>query len=108
MNHPSWNPIATPTAGGRFELQAPPGKRAVAVSTVHVGDKLEWVAKTSAGPLNLPVVDVVEGQTVELDVRLVKIKQQPTGTLHLAPSQTSNPQPKSKSSSPPDHNDSAK
>ena len=71
ISHPAWKPSAAANSAGRFELHAAPGKRAVMVSAVYVGEKLVWAAKPSPGELKLPVVELVEGKTVEVDIPVV-------------------------------------
>ncbi len=73
----AWNPIATADSEGRFELRTAPGKRGVFVLRVSLGDEPKWLAKPGpVGEAKPPaVVNVKEGETVQVDVPVVDVKE---------------------------------
>ena len=80
ISRPNWDPSTAPNSAGRFELHALPGKRAVMVFQVVEDGEVRWYAKPSGEKPT--VVDVVEGKTVEVDMRVVD----KAGSAAVAPS----------------------
>jgi beta-lactamase regulating signal transducer with metallopeptidase domain/protocatechuate 3,4-dioxygenase beta subunit len=69
-SRPSWMPNAAANSAGRFELHTPPGKRAVMVNQVVENGELRWIPKRSL-EFKPTVVDVVDGNMVEVDLPVV-------------------------------------
>ncbi len=99
INRPAWKPNARANSAGRFELHTLPGKRAIVVSVVYKGEKPVWAGIISPGEFKPPVVDVVEGETVDVDIPVVNHEAAITGTVQLAPANQTRPRPKTKSPS---------
>lgn len=72
----AWQPNAAANSEGRFELRTAPGKRGVFVFRVSLGDEPKWEAKPGpVGEVKPPaVVDVKEGETVQVDIPVVDVK----------------------------------
>ncbi|MCI0335751.1 MAG: carboxypeptidase regulatory-like domain-containing protein [Planctomycetes bacterium] len=75
LSRPVHEPFAAANADKRFELRAPAGKRLLMVSGVRVGNEIKWLGAAQLGEDSRIMVDVVEGETVEVDVPVTEAEE---------------------------------
>jgi beta-lactamase regulating signal transducer with metallopeptidase domain/protocatechuate 3,4-dioxygenase beta subunit len=91
LSRPVFEPFVPSNAEKRFELRTPPGTRLVWVGGVHVGRDRRWLGVTQFVGEPSIEVDVVEGQTVDVDMPVVDVSDASkaglavTGTVAIAP-----------------------
>jgi RNA polymerase sigma-70 factor (ECF subfamily) len=84
-NRPLSQQTIKANADGRFELQAPPGRRVVYVATVYEGDERKWTGDTG-NDNSRQLVTITDGKTTNVDAPVTDPKNMAiSGVFQAAP-----------------------